>query len=333
MSKELALTAVLSAGLFACGSPPTSVELDSDHEPLVEGFAWAKRRALSYARSGDPVGPWYEAALPGREAFCMRDVSHQSLGAEVLGLSAHNKNMFHKFADAIAESRDWCSYWEINRYDEPAPVDYRSDDDFWYNLPANFDVVQAMFQVYEWTGDEDYLNLEAFENFSRRTLTDYIAAWDADGDGIMESPASNGSRGLATYWEGEGTRIETGGDLIAAQYAANVAFARVLELRGNRAESEQYATRGRSACAVLYNNTWWDPEGDRFHPSRVAGGSFGTADVAGDADLLALFRDRRRRQSGSSTRRARSRHERRRELVLGRGVLPPWTRRGRLSSR
>jgi len=31
------------------------------------------------------VGYWYEAALPGREAFCMRDVSHQSIGAETLG--------------------------------------------------------------------------------------------------------------------------------------------------------------------------------------------------------------------------------------------------------
>lgn len=55
--------------------------------------------ALSYVHDGsDPVGYWYEAALPQREAFCMRDVSHQSVGAQILGLAEHNKNMFGKFA-------------------------------------------------------------------------------------------------------------------------------------------------------------------------------------------------------------------------------------------
>lgn len=43
---------------------------------------------LSYAHDGtDSVGYWYEAALPQRETFCMRDVSHQSVGAQILGLS------------------------------------------------------------------------------------------------------------------------------------------------------------------------------------------------------------------------------------------------------
>ena len=49
--------------------------------------------------------------------------------------------MFLKFAQNISESKDYCSYWEINKFDEPAPVDFRNDKDFWYNLPANFDVI------------------------------------------------------------------------------------------------------------------------------------------------------------------------------------------------
>ncbi|MFA6126609.1 MAG: hypothetical protein WC699_04845 [Bacteroidales bacterium] len=40
---------------------------------------------MSFVFEDDPVGPWYEAAEPGREAFCMRDVSHQSMGAHALG--------------------------------------------------------------------------------------------------------------------------------------------------------------------------------------------------------------------------------------------------------
>lgn len=103
--------------------------------------------ALSYVHDGsDPVGYWYEAALPQREAFCMRDVSHQSVGAQILGLAEHNKNMFGKFAKNISESKDWCTYWEINRYDKPAPADYANDKEFWYNLNANFDVIQACWK-------------------------------------------------------------------------------------------------------------------------------------------------------------------------------------------
>ncbi len=77
----------------------SSLELQSSDERLVEAFHWAKRQALDYVFDGDPVGPWYEASLPGRSAFCMRDVSHQTAGAEALGLSAYNLNMLHRFAE------------------------------------------------------------------------------------------------------------------------------------------------------------------------------------------------------------------------------------------
>jgi hypothetical protein len=72
----------------------------------VEGFNWAKQQALAYAFDGDPVGPWYEAALPGREAFCMRDASHQGVGAHALGLARRNLNMLKRFAENISESRE-----------------------------------------------------------------------------------------------------------------------------------------------------------------------------------------------------------------------------------
>lgn len=121
---------------------------------LERSYKWAKAKALSYAHdSGDPVGAWYEAALPNREAFCMRYVSHQTVGAHIIGLAKHNKNMMMKFAENISEPKDWCTYWEINRHDEPAPVDYASDTEFWYCLNANFDVIQTCLKMYEWTGD------------------------------------------------------------------------------------------------------------------------------------------------------------------------------------
>ena len=155
---------------------------------LTAAFEWAKETALSYAHEDDPVGDWYEAALPDREAFCMRDVAHQSTGASVLGLSGHTRNMLHKFAVNISESKDYCSYWEINRYDQPAPVDYENDDDFWYNLPANFDVVHACYRQFLWTGDSSYITDREFMNFYSLSLNEYIVAYMVTGFTVETLP-------------------------------------------------------------------------------------------------------------------------------------------------
>lgn len=87
------------------------VNFTSNNPDLNTAFSWAKNKALSFAHDGtDPVGFWYEAALPNREAFCMRDVSHQTIGAKILGLSKHNYNMFLKFAQNISKEKDYCSW-------------------------------------------------------------------------------------------------------------------------------------------------------------------------------------------------------------------------------
>jgi len=255
-----------------------TLQLSSSYEPLVDGFNWAKDQALAYVFEGDPVGAWYEAALPGREAFCMRDVSHQALGALALGLAEHTKNMMHKFAQNIAASRDWCSFWEIDRHDRPAPVDYRSDEDFWYNLPANFDVIRSCHRIFEWTGDEGYLNDPVIRDFYRQSLSDYVSAWDLDGDGIMESPADNGYRGIPTYWEGEGPRALTGGDLIAAQYAANLAYAEMLSLRGESTEARAFRQEAERLRRI-YNDTWWSPDLGRFYTLIIQDGTFDTTHI------------------------------------------------------
>jgi len=193
--------------------------LGSSNSALVEGFRWARDQAMAYVFTGDPVGDWYEAALPGREAFCMRDVAHQSTGAQALGLAAVTRNMLGKFAANISASRDWCSYWEMDRHNRPAPVDYTSDADFWYNLPANFDVLHCCYRQYLWTGDRTYVDDPMFRNFYDRTVNEYVAAWDKDGDGIQEHYPPYGHRGIATYNE-EVRDPLVGGDLIAAQFGA-----------------------------------------------------------------------------------------------------------------
>ncbi|RIK39419.1 MAG: hypothetical protein DCC57_20220 [Chloroflexi bacterium] len=248
------------------------VTLTASDPQLVDGFRWAKRQALAYVFTGDPVGDWYEAALPGRAAFCMRDVAHQSGGAQVLGLRRHTHNMLRKFAAAIAASRDWCSYWEIDRHDRPCPIDYTDDSDFWYNLPANFDLLACAYREYLWTGDRRYLDDPVFRAFYARTVGEYIQTWDKDGDGIPEAYPAYGRRGIASYNEAI-ARPLMGGDLIAAQFGAFRAYAAILDATGDPARAAQMRTQA-ARLRALYESKWWDERTARFASFRRHDGTF-----------------------------------------------------------
>ncbi len=233
-----------------------SIEFASSNAELVEGFRWAKSQALAYARTDGTIGPWYEASLPGRDAFCMRDVSHQSTGAQFLGLGSRTLNMLRRFAANISASKKWCTWWEITHDNVPAPVDYNNDHDFWYDLPANFDVLDACYRQWLWSRDSGYLD-EVFLNYYRHTVTDYVQAWDHDNDGLLEHLPSYGHTGIATYDEDLQDEVLVGSDLIAAQYAAFRDYAAIERARNElktAAEFEQKADHLKS----LYNDKWWD---------------------------------------------------------------------------
>ncbi len=247
----------------------------SDTE-LNEAFEWAKQQALAYAFENDPVGYWYEAALPGREAFCMRDVAHQSMGAHVLGLTQHTKNMLLKFAENISESKDWCSYWEINRDGFPAPVDYVDDVQFWYNLPANFDVLDSCYRMYLWSGDRTYLEHPVFLNFYKRSVHEYVERWDLDLERIMTrerimntrgrpDPKNRfqTNRGIPSYDE-EGADFVVALDQLAVQYAGYLAYARIQQHRGNRGEAEAFMKKA-SEVRSFVNREWWDGNKKRYY--------------------------------------------------------------------
>jgi hypothetical protein len=252
------------------------LELDTSDPKLAVAFAWARRQALAYASRGDPVGDWYEAALPGREAFCMRDVSHQSMGAQALGLSAYTLNMLREFAANISDSKDWCSYWEINRYGRPAAVDYQSDARFWYDLPANFDVLDASYRMYLWSGDLKYVEDPAFLNFYDRTVSDYVQRWALDLDHVMKRPRLMNvrgefdphdkfqpSRGIPGYDERRRDFVVSV-DLLAAEYAAYNGYSQIEALHGNFKDAEAYANKAR-AVQKFVNTTWWDEKARRFY--------------------------------------------------------------------
>ena len=245
----------------------SNLELRSSDAQLVQAFDWSKRQALAYVFDGDPVGPWYEASLPGRRAFCMRDVSHQAAGAQALGLSEYTHNMLHRFAENISASKDWCSYWEIDYLNRPAPVDYKSDAEFWYNLPANFDVLDTCYRMYLWTGDRTYLEDRTFLNFYQHTVTDYVSRWNLRIDGIMARknvvPGPPYFRGDPSYEESR-RDIILGVDLLATQYAAYRAFAAIQAIRGDKSAAEVYLTSARDVKSLI-NSRWWNTSGGYFY--------------------------------------------------------------------
>lgn len=258
----------------------------STDKTLQKSYEWAREMALSCAGDiSDPVGLWYAAAFPKREAFCMRNVSHQAVGAQILGLREHNKNMFSHFVENISENKDWCSYWEINRYNNPAPADYRNDKEFWYNLNANFDVMQACWKMYGWTGDDDYVSSEPFSYFFARSANDFVERWNLDPDKIMtRSPYMNRHekfdkdnkfhtcRGLPSYVETI-PGISAGVDLIAALYGGFDAYARISAINSGAAAAD-WAQRMASAYRHIIESEWWDEGDGCYNATLLEDGKF-----------------------------------------------------------
>ena len=267
---------------------PTNLEFASSDAKLVAAFRWAKDEALSYVFDGDPVGPWYEAALPGRQAFCMRDTAHQADGAHALGLARCNHNMLRKFAENISASKDWCSYWEIDRLNRPAPVDYKSDAEFWYNLPANYDILDTCYRMFLWTGDRSYVEDPVFVNFYDRTMNEYTGRWDLGPDRVMEResdiPTPPFFRGDPTYEESSSDNL-VGIDLLATQYAAYRAYAGMQSIRG-KAQKARQALQTAAQVKSLINTRWWDQQGEYFHAFFTKRHQF-----AGRAGGDVLYRD------------------------------------------
>lgn len=269
--------------LFVASGAHAQVTFTSNNTRLDSAFAWAKKKALSLAHDGsDAVGYWYEAALPQREAFCMRDVSHQAIGAEILGLHKHNLNMFQKFAANISAEKDYCSYWEINRYNQPAPVDFQNDNDFWYNLPANFDVVYNAWRLYQWTGDTTYLRHPAFRRFYELSMDAYVSHWQLDYNNVSQrnrkmysskAQRFGTSRGIPTYNEGGRGETKLGIDLTASLLAAYRGYAEILERNGEYDKAKTYFAKADREQEFL-NDFWWEGARQEYRSVQYADQSF-----------------------------------------------------------
>lgn len=270
----------------------------SSDEQLNRGFQWAKERALSYSHEGDLAGDRYEAALPGRNSFCIRDVAHHALGAEMLGLRRHTKNMLRRFVQNIAKSR-YCTFWEIDKDYRPCPADYTSDEDFWYNIPANFELLDVCYRMYLLTGDMDYIKDEDFVRFYDWTIHQYAQWWDKDNDLLLERRYPGSRLGIPSYCED--SRFENAEALIDML---------AIEIRGYWAAAAIYRERGDEAWARLckeragllermLEEDWWDEEAGTFYQVKEEGGKLSHSSEMGHGLSLLYYdviRDDRKRK-------------------------------------
>lgn len=264
-------------GFSVASAQVNPVTFSSTDKKVEDAFNWAKGMALTYKGvATDPVGPWYEAALPSRNAFCMRDAAHQSIGAEILGMDKENLNMFTLFTKNISANKDWCSYWEINKLGKPAPEDYRNDKEFWYNLPANFDVLFATWRLYQWTGNKYYINNPDFVRFQEKTVKEFINTWVLSADSLLTRPAHlhaptpyreqdyfHSCRGLPSYSEGI-PNMRTGVDLIAAIYRGLRTYSDILKVKGRYQEAKLYTEKAERYLERLEADWWNDKQGNYY---------------------------------------------------------------------
>lgn len=193
--------------------------------------------------------------------------------------------MFGKFMENISESKDWCTYWEINRFNRPTPENYLNDNDFWFNLNANFELLYACYRLYKWTGNETYIQHPAFDRFFRITLNEYLDKWQLTPEKIMSRPVYMNitpekirtnhfgeRRGLASYSDFE-PDVCLGSDLLAIIYQAHRSYAEILTLRGQTEEAKPYYHRA-AQYKEIFDTLWWDEQEHTYHAFLKPGNTF-----------------------------------------------------------
>ncbi|NLR65718.1 hypothetical protein HGH92_15495 [Chitinophaga varians] len=296
MKRFLLACCLVSSSITALSQGAVFITTDT---AVQQAYRWAAGMVQHYrGNPNDAVGPWYEAALPSRNAFCMRDVAHQTIGAAICGLDKENSNMLQAFAAHIDEKRDWCSYWEINKFGLPAPEDYRNDREFWYNLNANFDVMFACLKLYRWTGDQSYIQHPVFVRFFEKTVNEYIDQWVLQPDSLFTRPLHPNApmpfnkqdyfhrcRGLASYVENV-PDLKMGVDLIAAIYQGLSCYAAIQSLNGDTAKAALYQRKANQYREKI-DAHWWNAADHRYYTWYNGAGQFGT----GEGEMFLLWFD------------------------------------------
>ncbi|GGG59604.1 carbohydrate binding domain-containing protein [Paenibacillus radicis (ex Gao et al. 2016)] len=247
-------------------TPNQDISFTSSDSVLNDNFAWAKSQAKSYMTSG--LGNNFASYWNGytfRSALYSRDFAHASLGAHLLGMDAENYQTLQKFAASANASRKWYPLWALNFSDVvPYYTDYNSDTSFVREIPAVFELTEKGYKQYLWTGNTDYINDPALVTYYEKSVNDFIALHDANGNGIADEGGTGDIfKGTATYNENPSAHLKEAGDAIGSQYQALLAYSQIQSARGDSAGSGVTAGKA-SSLKSLFNSTWVNTSSNRF---------------------------------------------------------------------
>ncbi len=267
---------------------PPRMEIQCSDPALENAFYWAQTKALSFVQTGKygPVNVWqqgqkseekpyipsYWAGYPLRTAFYSRDFCHQAVGAHLIGLEEENFSMLRAFARSADASKKWFPLWALNFDGSPYSLDYRSDSSFVREVPAVFELVEKMAQLYRWTGDHRYLSDPSLRLFAQKALTDFIDLHDLQfPNGIAEGTGTgNIFAGVATYNEQPDAPLIEAGDGLASQYQAFLAFSDLAAWRKERSLARQFAQKAET-LKTYFHSDWGIRNSDQFNRGYIAG--------------------------------------------------------------
>lgn len=256
-----------------CTVKEKQAKVTSSNKEIEDGFNWAINKTDQFVMTGkrgivnkdenrpngDGTGerdylPSYWAGYYDRTAFYGRDFVHQATGGQIAGLQDENFSMFKIFAKNATESRKWYTLWAFNFDGSPHTIDYKNDNNFVREVPAQFELVEKAYEQYLWTGDERYINDDELWNFYTKVMTDFIDLHDDQNpNGIAEGKGGI-FQGSCTYNERGEHPIEAG-DAIGSQYQATLAYAGMLEARGEKKESKEWYKKA-DELKKYFNEEW-----------------------------------------------------------------------------
>lgn len=259
--------------------------LESDNAVLTEAFHWAAEKTRQFVMTGKtgpindgrlpdrPYIPSYWAGYYHRTAFYIRDFVHQAIGAQLTGLAEENYRMLQAFARSATAQRKWYALWALNFDGTPYDIDYKSDQRFVREVPAQFELVETAWRLYQWSGDRRYLADDIFE-FCTRTMTDFVSLHDSNGNGIPEGTGGSIFDGICTYNEHPGRPLLEAGDAVGAQYQAMLAYAELCRARGDGGAFRLWEEKA-ARLKDYFNDDWSilpeDPEGPYVRALAIDG--------------------------------------------------------------
>ncbi|MCP1306914.1 NPCBM/NEW2 domain-containing protein [Paenibacillus tyrfis] len=200
-----------------------------------------------------------------REAFCVRDIAHQSAAGHLLNMDNQNYSMFNAFAKS-AKSNTSNPYWPYWSFDFFGNGYYMDKD--WRELPFPFEIVQKGYEQYLWTGQKKWIGLKDdgtvdpnsdLYTYYTNVFTNFMNNQDQNHNGVADE-----TKQLATYHEFDPSgpdKLFESGDGIGSQYQALLAYSKILEARGDATGATTYLTKANNLRSY-FESYWYS--GDRY---------------------------------------------------------------------